>query len=64
MTQEKATMTNATHQTMQPKPPRRPSGIMTKKIGSTEYRIAYHFSQKNTESMNDIIIRLIKNEAI
>jgi len=35
----------------------------TRRIGSTTYRVAVHFSKTSSESMNDKIVRLIKNEA-
>lgn len=35
----------------------------TKRIGSTTYKVAVHFSKTSTESMNDKIVRLIKSEA-
>jgi len=44
------------------KPP--DSKIFTKRIGSTNYRVNVHFSKTGTETMNDKIIRLIKNETV
>jgi len=38
------------------------SKIFTKRIGSTNYRVSVHFSKTGKETMNDKIIRLIKNE--
>ena len=37
--------------------------IMRKRIGSTTYQVTVHFSQTGGETMNDIILRLIRNEA-
>ena len=34
----------------------------TRRIGATTYRVAVHFSQTSTETVNDKIIRMIKNE--
>ena len=36
--------------------------IMLKRIGSTTYQVAVHFSKTSSENMNDKIVRLIKNE--
>ena len=36
----------------------------TKRIGSTNYKIAVHLSKSSRETMDDKIIRLIKNEAV
>ena len=36
---------------------------MLKRIGSTTYEVAVHFSATSKETMNDKISRLIKNEA-
>jgi len=38
--------------------------IFTKRIGSTNYRVAVYFSRTSKESMNDKIIRLVRNEAM
>jgi hypothetical protein len=38
------------------------SKIFTKRIGSTNYRVSVHFSKTGKETMNDKILRLIKNE--
>ena len=38
------------------------SGEFTKRIGSTNYRVSVHFSQTSRETMDDKIIRLIRNE--
>ena len=37
---------------------------MRKQIGSTVYEVSVYFKQDAKETMNDIILRLIKNEAI
>lgn len=37
--------------------------VMRKRIGSTTYQVAVHFSQTGGETMNDKILRLIRNEA-
>ena len=34
----------------------------TRRIGTTTYRIAVHFSETSKETMNDKIMRMIKNE--
>ncbi len=34
----------------------------TKKIGNTTYDVSFHYSRQSRESMNDKIIRLIKND--
>ncbi|MGL5436123.1 MAG: transposon-encoded TnpW family protein [Lachnospiraceae bacterium] len=39
------------------------SNVFTKRIGSTNYRVSVHFSKTNRETMNDKILRLMKNEA-
>ena len=36
--------------------------IFTKRIGSTTYRVSVHFSKTSRETVNDKILRLIKNE--
>ena len=43
--------------------PRR-AGSFTRRIGSTTYRVGVHFSRTNKETMNDKILRMIKNEAM
>ncbi len=35
---------------------------MQKRIGSTTYTVSVHFSQNSKETMNDKILRLIKND--
>ena len=37
---------------------------LTRRIGSTNYRIAIHFSETSRETMDEKIIRLVKNEAV
>lgn len=44
------------------KPPAE-SSVFTKRIGSTNYRVSVHFSTTSRETMNDKILRLMKNEA-
>lgn len=39
------------------------SGVFTKRIGSTNYRVSVHFSNTSRETMNEKILRLMKNEA-
>ncbi len=41
--------------------PYRPSAF-TKRIGSTTYNVSVHFSKTSKETMNDKIIRLIRND--
>jgi hypothetical protein len=41
----------------------RESGVFTKRIGTTTYRVSVHFSKTSRETANDKILRLIKNEA-
>jgi hypothetical protein len=36
---------------------------ITRRIGNTTYKVNVHFSQTSHETMNDKIMRLIKNEA-
>ena len=38
--------------------------IMLKRIGSTTYTVAVHFSETSKETMDDKIVRLIKREAV
>lgn len=35
---------------------------ITKRIGTTVYKVSILYSEKSTESINDKIIRLIKND--
>ncbi len=37
---------------------------MTKRIGNTTYKVKIAFSENNTETMEDKIIRIIKNEIL
>ena len=37
---------------------------MQKQIGSTLYQVTIHFSETSTETMDDKILRLIRNEAL
>ena len=52
-------MQTATDKKEQP----REHGTFTKRIGSTNYRVSVHFSDTSRETMNDKIIRLIRNES-
>jgi hypothetical protein len=36
---------------------------MTKRIGSTTYKVTVHFSKTSRETLDDKLIRLIGNEA-
>ena len=36
--------------------------IMLKRIGSTTYQVAVHFSRTNRETMNDKVARIIRRE--
>ena len=45
----------------QPQPASSP-GYFTKQIGHTTYRVGVHFSETNTETARDKIIRLICND--
>lgn len=38
--------------------------ILTKEIGGTTYEVFISFSKTSTESMNDKILRLIKNATV
>ena len=40
----------------------RESGAFTKRIGSTNYRVNVHFSKTSRETINDKVLRLIKND--
>jgi len=44
------------------KEPVRESGAFTKRIGSTNYRVNVHFSKTSRETINDKVLRLIKND--
>ena len=39
-------------------------GHFTKRIGNTTFRVNVHFNDTSRETINDKILRLIKNEAI
>ena len=39
------------------------AGAFTKRIGYTTYRVGVHFSAASTETAQDKILRLVKNEA-
>lgn len=39
-----------------------PANTITKRIGSTTYKVSVHFSSTSRENINDKIVRLIKNE--
>jgi hypothetical protein len=41
-----------------PKPP-----TITRRIGNTTYRVRVHFSKTSKETINDKILRMMKNEA-
>jgi len=41
----------------------RESGVFTKRIGYTTYRVGVYFSDTNNETARDKILRLVKNEA-
>jgi hypothetical protein len=45
------------------KEPPHESGVFQKRIGSTNYCVSVHFSKTSKETMDDKILRLIKNEA-
>lgn len=36
--------------------------VFTKRIGSTTYRVSVHFSDTSRETVNDKILRLVRNE--
>ena len=38
------------------------SGAFNKRIGSTNYHVNVHFSKTSRETMNDKVLRLIKND--
>ncbi len=46
----------------QQEPPRQ-AGTFTKRIGSTTFRVGVYYSDTSRETMDDKIIRLIRNEA-
>lgn len=37
--------------------------LLTKRIGSTTYKVSVHFSQTSKETMGDKIIRMIEKDA-
>ena len=39
-----------------------PSTTITKRIGQTIYKVHIHFSKSSKETINDKIIRIIKND--
>jgi len=39
-----------------------PQGILHKKIGSTFYKVNIHFNNTNPESLENKILRIIKND--
>jgi len=39
-----------------------PQGILNKKIGSTFYKVNIYFNHTNPESLEDKILRIIKND--
>jgi hypothetical protein len=41
---------------------REPARILTKRIGSVQFKVAVYFSQKATETMQDKVLRLVANE--
>jgi len=56
---EKHTDTKATPQQLKT----REAGSFTKRTGHTVYRVGVHFSNKSSETAQDKILRLVKNEA-
>ena len=53
MTKAKYTTTTATEQT---------APVLVRKIGKTTYMVGIHFSQTSKETMDDKVLRLIKND--
>ena len=39
-----------------------PQGVLHKKIGSTFYKVNIYFDNTNSESLEDKILRIIKND--
>ena len=39
------------------------AGVFTKRVGYTTYHVGVHFSGTSTETAQDKILRLVKNEA-
>jgi hypothetical protein len=56
-------MQTATIAAIKTEQPIREIGTFTKRIGSTNYKVNIHFSKTSHETMNDKILRLIRNEA-
>jgi len=42
--------------------PKTEPAILTRKIGSTTYKIVVHFSEGSSETIDDKVLRLIKRE--
>lgn len=40
------------------------TNMLTKKIGGTIYNVFFHFSDTSKENINDIILRLIRNDVV
>ena len=38
--------------------------IITRRIGSTTYKLKVHFSENATETMEEKILRMVKNESL
>lgn len=36
--------------------------VLVRRIGNTTYKVGIHFSQTSRETMNDKVLRLIKND--
>ena len=53
MAKTKNTATTATEQT---------APVLVRKIGKTTYMVGIHFSQTSKETMDDKLLRLIKND--
>ena len=43
---------------------RQESGVFKRRIGQTTYRVSVHFNDKSHETMDEKIIRIIRNEAV
>jgi hypothetical protein len=57
------TSTQPQAETVKLEPPPNTAGTLTRRIGSTTYRVRVHYSQTSKETMNDKIVRMMKNEA-
>jgi hypothetical protein len=58
-----ATVLTAIEATQEDKPNAEPEHIVLhKRIGSTNYKVAVHFSKTSRETIDDKILRLIKND--